>query len=81
MNLSYTTLPPQVTEAWHVAAQLSSAERLLLARLLLDSLIIDEAEDEHDWQNVGLRAFEQDWDNPEDAIYDNWRELYGLSTG
>lgn len=74
MNMSYTTLSPQATEAWQVAAQLSSTERLLLARLLLDSLIVHEAEDEQDWQSLGLRSFEQDWDNPEDAIYDEMKE-------
>ena len=33
---------------------------------------------EEDGQDMSLSAFEKDWDNPEDAIYDNWRELYGV---
>ena len=36
----------------------------------------DEAQDEADWQQMGLASFAKDWDNPDDAIYDNWRELY-----
>jgi hypothetical protein len=56
-------------------------ERLTLAKLLLDSLLSDDAEDEADWMKMSLAAFEKDWDNPEDAIYDNWREIYGVSTG
>jgi len=24
-------------------------------------------------------SFSADWDNDEDAIYDNWREMYGVS--
>ncbi len=25
-----------------------------------------------------LDAMEQEWDNPEDAIYDDWKNLYGV---
>jgi excisionase family DNA binding protein len=27
------------------------------------------------------RAFARTWDNPEDAVYDQWREIYGLRKG
>ncbi|MBM3242729.1 hypothetical protein FJZ31_41240 [Candidatus Poribacteria bacterium] len=27
---------------------------------------------EQEWQALSLAAFERDWDNEEDAIYDNW---------
>ncbi|NUM43130.1 MAG: hypothetical protein HUU38_00375 [Anaerolineales bacterium] len=77
MNLSVT---PRVTKILGTAAQFTPVERLTLAKLLLDSLLTDE-EDEQDWMKMSLAAFEKDWDNEEDAIYDNWRELYGLSTG
>jgi hypothetical protein len=78
MTVSTIVLPPHVTEVLTIATRLNSSERLLLAKLLLDSLISDEAQDEADWQNLGLTAFQQEWDNPDDAIYDNWRELYGV---
>jgi hypothetical protein len=78
MAVSTSDLPPHVAEVLTIATQFSVSERLLLAKLLLDSLMSDEAQDEADWQNLGLTAFQQEWDNPDDAIYDNWRELYGV---
>jgi len=74
MTLSTIVLPPRVIEVLSIATQFSASERLLLAKLLLDSLISDKAQDEADWQNLGLTAFQQEWNNPDDAIYDNWRE-------
>jgi len=37
---------------------------------------IEPEADEQDWASGALLSFAQDWDNPEDAIYDNWREHY-----
>jgi len=67
---------PQINQAWQMINRLNAQERLLLAKLLLDSVVSAEAGDEADWQHLSLSAFEADWDNPEDAIYDDWRELY-----
>ena len=61
-----------------MAKRFSARERLVLAKLLLDSVVSDEVQDELDWQDMSLTAFEKDWDNQEDAIYDNWRDLYGV---
>ncbi|MEZ4513133.1 MAG: hypothetical protein R3C62_14790 [Chloroflexota bacterium] len=36
----------------------------------------DEQEVERNWQKMGLTALETEWDNPDDAIYDDWREHY-----
>jgi excisionase family DNA binding protein len=33
------------------------------------------------WTQLSAPAFDADWDNPEDAIYDDWQRLYGLSKG
>lgn len=33
------------------------------------------------WAQLSAPAFDADWDNPEDAIYDNWQGLYGLPKG
>ncbi len=30
---------------------------------------------------LGLQASEKDWDNEEDAIYDEWRKHDGVSEG
>jgi hypothetical protein len=35
-----------------------------------------EAEDEA-WREFGMARMEEEWDNPEDAVYDDWRKLYG----
>ncbi len=31
------------------------------------------------WRELGMDRLESEWNNPEDAIYDNWRALYGTS--
>lgn len=33
------------------------------------------------WLWLAERAFAPDWDNEQDAVYDNWKELYGLREG
>lgn len=69
---------PQVTEMLNAANRLSSAERLFVARWLLDSVLTQEIDDEADWQALSLSAFEKEWDNEEDAIYNDWRVHYGV---
>jgi hypothetical protein len=47
-------------------------------------IILPEAEETAEkeaWQELGMSRLEAEWDNPEDAIYDNWRELYGPQGG
>ena len=34
-----------------------------------------------DWQNLGMSRLEEEWDNPKDAIYDDWKRLYGVHAG
>jgi hypothetical protein len=34
-----------------------------------------------DWHNLGMSRLEEAWDNPEDAIYDDWKWLYGDRVG
>ena len=31
-----------------------------------------------DFADLGMARLEEEWDNPEDAIYDDWKQLYGL---
>ena len=38
---------------------------------------IDEATDA-EWRELGMQRLETEWDNPADAVYDNWKELYGV---
>jgi hypothetical protein len=76
VTVSNFTTTPQIAEVLAVADRLTSAERLFVARWLLDSVLAKEIDDEEDWQALSLSAFEKDWDNEEDAIYDNWRTHY-----
>ncbi len=42
-------------------------------------IIGDEgSDDEAAWHDVGMSRLEEEWDNPQDAVYDNWRKLYGV---
>ena len=75
---AWTSAQPEITVILGLAKRFSAKERLVLAKLLLDSVVSEDEEDEIDWQAMGMAAFERDWDNPADAIYDNWRELYGV---
>ncbi len=34
-------------------------------------------ESDEGWRELGMDRLESEWTNPDDAIYDNWRELYG----
>lgn len=75
MSLQHTE---RLDKTWELIRLLNNQERLLLAKRLLDSVIMPEADEELDWHVLSLTAFTADWDNPDDAIYDNWRELYGV---
>jgi hypothetical protein len=72
------TIHPQVAKVFNVAKRLTAIERLALAKLLLESILAGEPDNEADWSAMSLDSFQRDWDNAEDAIYDNWRELYGV---
>lgn len=32
------------------------------------------------WTLLSEESFSRNWDNEDDAIYDNWREIYGVPT-
>jgi hypothetical protein len=70
--------PPRVAEILREARQLMATERIMLAKLLLDSVLTGDLDDEADWSAMSLATFQRDWNNAEDAVYDNWRELYGV---
>ena len=78
MGVVVSTVPPRVAEVFNGARQLTIVERLALAKLLLESVLAGESDDEANWSAMGLEALQKDWDNAEDAIYDDWKELYGV---
>jgi hypothetical protein len=42
--------------------------------------LFDERAERQGWSFLSEASVERIWDNEEDAVYDNWRELYGLPT-
>lgn len=68
----------QVAKAFDEVRRLTVMERLALASLLLESVLTSELSEDLDWTAMALEAFQKDWDNVEDAIYDDWREHYGI---
>ena len=69
---------PRIAQVLTVADRLTAAERLFVARWLLDSVLTKKLDEEADWQQLRLAAFEAEWDNKEDAIYDDWRTHYSV---
>jgi hypothetical protein len=53
-----------------------------LRRKLRETQDITDAEaQERDWGAGAVTSFTKDWENEEDAIYDNWREHYHVPEG
>lgn len=42
--------------------------------------LFDERAEQRGWSFLSEVSLQRIWDNEEDAIYDNWRELYGVPT-
>jgi len=40
--------------------------------------LFNERTERHGWSFLSEDALRRVWDNEEDAVYDNWRELYGV---
>ena len=41
--------------------------------------LFDEHVERRGWSFLSETSLQRVWDNEEDAVYDNWRELYGVS--
>jgi len=69
--------------------------RLAKARRLSESEVVEKAlsvffnlaaffeedEEREPWHLMSERSLERVWDNEQDAVYDDWRSLYGISEG
>jgi hypothetical protein len=82
---TYPSIEVQITLAGPEAEQLTAAAMHqglstaeLIQHLIETFLANHERADTADWQALGLTTFESEWDNPEDAAYDKWREHYGV---
>lgn len=63
MIVENLTITPQIAEVLNGVEQLTSTERLWVARYLLDSVLTKAVDDEANGENLGLTAFEQEQDN------------------
>ena len=56
-------------------------EMTLMNTTFIEFLLMQEnaAEERKAWQFAFEETFNRLWDNEHDAVYDNWRELYGVS--
>ena len=65
----------------HVKA-LSEDQLIEKAQDILFSLtdLLDSPVERQGWSFLSEDSLQRVWDNAEDATYDNWRELYALST-
>lgn len=41
----------------------------------------DAEAQERDWGAAAVTSFAKEWDNAQDAVYDNWREHYHVPEG
>ncbi|MGH8067653.1 MAG: hypothetical protein ACRERE_20975 [Candidatus Entotheonellia bacterium] len=63
-------------------AQLVAAFVEFLRLKLYTSRTVTEAEgEEQGWDAAAVTSFAKDWDNEQDAIYDNWKERYDVPEG
>ena len=68
--------------------QLAQAHRLREDQIIekaLDILfsltdLLSEGAERRGWSLLSEAALQRVWDNEEDAVYDNWRELYDVPT-
>jgi hypothetical protein len=49
-------------------------------RVIVTFLLAEEAQDneQQGWAELGMSRLEQEWDSPADAVYDDWKKLYGV---
>jgi predicted DNA-binding antitoxin AbrB/MazE fold protein len=46
----------------------------------IDIHLAEEAQgaEHQEWAELGIQRLEDEWENPEDAVYDDWKKLYGV---
>ena len=57
-------------------AELVAAFVEFLRRKQQETAMREAPAQERDWAAVAASSFAKDWENEEDAIYDNWQEHY-----
>lgn len=91
MNDSMTVVEKRISLTPERAERLSNLARVsaiseddIMAKALdiLFSLteLLNERLEERGWSFMSEASLQRVWDNEDDAAYDNWREMYGIST-
>ena len=44
----------------------------------VEVLIAESDREKEEWSQLGMSRLEEAWDNPQDAIYDDWKKHYGV---
>src|SRR5919199_298383 len=94
---SYTTLEeaaqilklhPQTLRRWIRQGKLPARRFGKQYRLRVEDIeraaqpaLPEDAEEAGHFDRMALASLSELWDNEEDAIYDNWKELYGVEEG
>jgi hypothetical protein len=79
-------LSPSHAERLQVLAQRRQVSEDEIVERALDALfalaeLLDEGTERQGWSLLSHDALARVWDNEADAVYDNWRDLYGVPAG
>jgi len=79
---AYLRVAPKTIYGWTKAGKLTAYKfagaPIRIKRSELEALAKPVPGRTEAWTQLSAAAFNEDWDNPDDAIYDNWRTLYGV---
>ncbi len=74
-------LPENLAQALVAYARQHDQSPESVVTAALATLLGDDEDGRVDFSAASQAALARIWDNDQDAIYDNWKELYGVTTG
>jgi hypothetical protein len=81
IQMSVALSPDRVEQLRQFAGVRRVSQDEIIARALdlyFQTASDDSGAERAAWSNLSTEPLNRVWDNDEDAIYDNWRELYGV---
>lgn len=72
-----TALKSALHKVEQVARQLPDPLQDAIAESILER--VEQIKDSMAMMNLATSSMAEDWDNDLDAVYDNWKEIYGVS--
>ncbi|MFN0145748.1 MAG: hypothetical protein ACKVT1_04500 [Dehalococcoidia bacterium] len=73
--------PAEAERLSRIARESSRTEERLIASAVRIYLDICDSDSSREWASLSAPAFARVWDNQDDAVYDHWRDLYGVQEG